>query len=238
VTRGPGRLAARYSRELRSAFGLWPTWLPDARIAVGDFGEIRGGVFERKGALEDLGAEDRVRSRLAKATANHVFASTGVRQSVATVDASNVGSRAVASIEFGRSFGVLVLLSQCCERRVDDMAHAGHTIGELADRGVWDHGWCLVTGVVEADAALVAVSSGQGAKLELGLPSAAGALIDHLQGGLQVTSESGLAYRSTIGMACTPLFRLTRLAGVHELAPRGGTMRPSLLDVDATEGLD
>src|ERR1035438_7032557 len=106
-------IAEQYSRQLRRRFRMWPTWLPDGDVRVGDFGRIENGLFERQGRLD--GALSGLAARRTRSTADQLFASDGGRQVAvgaagASVDAPD--AKAAARIEFGRELGILVALDR------------------------------------------------------------------------------------------------------------------------------
>ncbi len=217
---------------LRSAFGLWPTWLPDNAIDVGDFGHVVNGVFVRDGMIGTFGAT--VRTRSAKPIGQQTFSSRSV--STRTVGAgAAAGAEAFARITFGRSFGAYLALDGCAERRATDL---GQLAKELAEVKAWSPESWLVTGVVRAEAALIAVSSGRGGSLELKISNVAAGIVAELKGGAQIVHESGLGFRF-LGGPCTPLFRLARLTDGDELMLRGrSSPAVRLVEIDARVGLE
>jgi len=232
-------LAARYSRELRRQLGLWPAWLPDARLRVGDFGRVQGGVFVPEGRVGQLGV--RVGKPARHTVADQLFASRGVRQAMLAGEAAEqqVGARAGARIEFGRGFGVVVALRECHEQRVADLVALAAQLDRSRAAGAWSDDRCLVLGVVKARAALIAVSADGGGALELAAGAPAGDLLGLLGTELRVAREASVGYRCVLASGCTPLVRLFRLTRRGELTLRGpAAAPPTLVEVDARAGLD
>lgn len=226
-------LAADYSRELRRRFGLWPTWLPDAQIAAGDFGRVEKGVFVREGHLGDLGVALELSEP--RAYSDQLFASEGVRHVL--VDgggAEATGGAAKARIEFGRSLGVFVGLRKCREERIADVLDLAARLNHLRQTGKWAGDRCVVTGVVRAQSALIAVGAGSGGSLDLAATAPAPDLLTLLSGEIRIAGEAGVGYRSLLSAGCTPLSRLSRLSAAGELNMRGDNAdTPRLLALDA-----
>ena len=232
-------LAARYSREMRLRFGLWPSWLPDARVAIGDFGRIQQGVFVREGQVHDLGVSYGLAAR--QAFGDQLFASEGVRHAMldGQVSERQTGAQAGARIEFGRGFGVFVGLRECHEERAADLISLADQLDRRRDAGVWSDDRCLVTGVVEARAALIAVSSDGGAALEVSATAPSPDLLTLLGGEVRIAREVSVGYRSLLTAGCTPLFRLVRLTrrGELMLRSRAGASPARLRELDARAGV-
>lgn len=226
-----GKLPARYSKLLRRRFGFWPTWLPDSDVRVGDFGRVRHGVFERLGNAETLAVEVAATGR--RSFGDHLFASHGVRQAML---GGGVGDDAIlgrARIEFTRGFGVFVGLRDCGENRLDDAFAIAAKLSHLREAGHWKDDHCIVTGVVNAHAALIAIGSSGGAALELSAAAPAPDIVAWLGGEIRITAETSLAYRALIDSGCSPLFRLGRLAQDDEIVLRGERAPgPRLIEID------
>ncbi len=231
-------IAAQYSRHLRRQFGFWPTWLPDAHVAVGDFGQIQQGVFMREGHASDLSVSYPLVNL--QAYSDQVFASEGVRHAMVDGEASAqvAEGRAGARIEFGRALGVFVGLRNCREERVSDMISLAAQLDGCRQAGHWSDAQCLVTGVVKADSALIAVSSKSGGVLDIAATVPSPNILALLRGDVHIASEFGVAYRSLVTAGCTPLLRLSRLSSHGELIVRGsGATAPRLLGLDPQAGL-
>lgn len=228
-----GKLAARYAKELRSAFGLWPAWLPDNRVEIGDYGRLDHGVFIRAGNLRDVGVA--TPTKRARTVADHAFAS---ERAVATMLGPATDGSAVARVTFGRGFGVYVALTACAERGVTSLADLAGDVVRLKQDGHWDPRWCLVTGVLEARSALIAVSSRGSASFEVALPESSAGQFGKIVGGAKIVRESGLDFRTSLAAGCTPLFRLGSLLDEATLMLRGGrASSPRIVELDAREGL-
>jgi hypothetical protein len=238
--RGNGRLPREYSKQLRRKFGLWPSWLPDSATRIGDFGPVRNGIFERQGHLADLAVE--VSATDPRTSGDLFFASNGTRQIIGGADGAEAAApvRMTARIEFTKSFDVFVGLRQCAERRLADPLRTAAALDDLCRAGEWRDDLCVVTGVVDAAAALIAVGSADGGTLELSGAGPTPDLLGWVGADLQVVGESRLAFRALLPDGCSPLFRLAKLAGDNELVPRGGARGASrLLEMDPrAEGPD
>jgi hypothetical protein len=230
-------LVKSYSRELRRRFGLWPTWLPDAKIAAGDYGRVEKGVFVREGSVTELGVMLELGE--SRSTSDQLFASEGVRHVLIDGAATEAAGIAVkVRIEFGRSLGVFVGLHKCREERVADVLNLAAQLDDLRGAGRWASGCCVVTAVVRAESALIAVGGDSGGLLDLAATVPAPDLLTLLGGQIRIAGEAGVGYRSLLGAGCTPLSRLSRLSSAGELIMRGGQpVAPRLLTVDARAGL-
>lgn len=227
---GPA-VAAAYSRHLRKNFRMWPAWLPTDVVRVGDFGRVEKGVFVHLGHLDETPKTPIARG--SAASGDHLFASSGVRQvSLPAVagSADVFGTR----IEFGRKFGVYMALRQCSEQRLADPLDAAVRLASLQKSGKWQNDYCLVTGVLSAESALVAIGGELGGSIELSALATGTDIFTCLEAGLRVSDEQSIAYRAVMASGCTPLFRLSRLGNRDEIVLRGpATVAPFLLELDA-----
>lgn len=230
-------LAARYSKELRRRFGLWPTWLPDSPLAVGDFGRIEKGVFVRQGSTQDLGIK--LETKAPQAYSDQLFASHDVRHLLLGGNASGASTGAArARIEFGRAFGVFVGLHECREVQLADTISLAHQLARCREAGRWPDGRCVVTGVVEARSALIAIGSDARGSLELTAAAPVPDLLAMLGSEIQIATESSIDYRSISTAGSTPLSRLSRLTNSADLVTRGDPPPSSrLMTLDARAGL-
>lgn len=228
---GPAVVAA-YSRHLRKNFRMWPAWLPTDVVRVGDFGRVEKGVFAHLGHLDE--APQALMARESTSSGNHLFASSGVKQVSLTAAAGSAdvfGTR----IEFGRKFGVYMALRECSEQRLADPLDTAVRLASLQRSGQWQDDYCLVTGVLSAESALVAIGRELGGSIELSALDTATDIFTCLEVGLRVSSEQSIAYRAVMASSCTPLFRLSRLGNRDELVLRGpAAVAPCLLELDAT----
>ncbi|MGA8365400.1 MAG: hypothetical protein WB709_12905 [Solirubrobacteraceae bacterium] len=228
------RIAGQYSKHMRSRFGLWPTWLPDSLVTVGDFGRIEGGVFMREGHLNVNDARSSVDSQ---SYSDQLFASQGVRHAVAGSEALGMtsGVRVAARIEFGRAFGVFVALCECREQRIADMVSTAATMQRRREEGNWTDAHCLVTGLIHAESALIAIGADSGARIEIEAGQSSLDILGMLRNEIRISSEVSVGYRGYVTAGCTPLLRLSRLTSPGELIPRGRSQaRPLLVSLDAS----
>jgi hypothetical protein len=229
-------VAGAYSRHLRKKFRMWPTWLPTDVIQVGDFGRVEGGIFTRLGRLEEPAGVAMV--RIGTASGDHLFASSGVRQLSLTATAASVSADAFGTrIKFGRKLGVFVALRKSREQSLADPLEIAARLALLRESGRWQDDYCIVTGVLCAESALIAVGGESGGSIELSALAPATDIFTCLDVGLQVHDEQSIAYRAVMRSSCTPLFRLARLGNSNELVLRGpAAASPRLLELDPTPG--
>lgn len=232
-----GRIAVRYSRELRKEFGLWPSWLPDSTIRLGDFGHLEDGVFVQDGNLSQLGI-DVSRGSSPNHVSDHVFASSGV------VSATVAGATGVVdamhgktTVKFSRSFGAFVALSGCREVRARWLSDVAQRLLELASSSGWDATSYIVSSILRAEAGVIAISSRRGGLFEI-----EGGTFMVGMGELNISRESGLQYSNIMRAGCTPLFSLVRLAAKGQAILRGAPDAPQsdlyLIPIDARAGIE
>jgi hypothetical protein len=232
--RNSGSIPLRYSSHLRKAFGLWPTWLPDAKVSIGEFGRISAGLFQSEGVLPALPGIAR-----AHGFSDQFFATEDVTQrSLSAGLVVDAVGRARTEIIFGRSFGVLAALRGCQEKRVRATSRVALLIRDELPWAGKD--LVVVVGVIEARSALITIAGTKGARMELSSSIEAADLLGQLDGEVRIVSESRLGYRCLIQGHCTPLFRLARLNSYDTISFRGGGEEglPRLEEVSARGGLD
>jgi hypothetical protein len=229
---------SRYALTVRRAFSLWPAWLPDSGIRVGDYGRLESGLFSAIGNLDQLAVK--VEVARARAVNDHFFASKGFKHAATQLDGtlSTAASSTYARLEFNASFGVFVALRGCKEWRVRRSAKLAEQLAHGVRMGCIRRDTVVVNSVIEAKSAIIVISSKKGARLELRTALPGPDLLSQLDGEIHIVGESDLAYRAVIQGSCTPLFRLSRLARGSDLVHRGDRITDEfvLQELDARIG--
>jgi hypothetical protein len=142
---------------------LFANWQPIAPISLGDFGTLRGSLFQPLGNIAKFGVA--WKSILRKADAHYNFVSSK-SVSVMLRAAGQAGPSAKARLEvgFGRKNGVYLDAAGCSYRMISDKHGLGNS---LRDALGFNSDWAVVTDLIVAKRSVIAVSEAAGANVVL-----------------------------------------------------------------------
>lgn len=209
--------AERYGQEVHDQLKMYPTWLPDEEIEVGDFGSLTKNIFNKEGNLKnDFGLKYSV---IVDGTANpaYEFASKGSRQTKidaagsATSTAGKIG--VTLRLAFGSAYSVFFNLQGCSGLAVKDKFKFKKDILDLTERGEWDTKFLIATRVVQAGVATIIQSSDGGGELDLNATDNTIPLDDMFKvaGGVDYSSKKSIGFSCFAKKEIKPLLRLGRV---------------------------
>ena len=211
-----------YTREVFNHLKYRPTWLPGTPIEIGTVGALEDGIFRPMTSLKTLGI--RFTIRLDKAADGTLdFASeTGVSVALKAAGELNPKFTAVAQgeagalIEFSRAGAVVFQLRDVAFNRLEDQPELARamlrlvTLGESSNS--WERDWVVITEVVEAGSATIAIASSADSKLELKASGtvAPASLVD-ASARFSVAAESQVSTKVIAQSGLTVLYRALRV---------------------------
>ncbi len=204
-------LWTNYITEMHQAFGyLFANWVPQDKIALGDYGRFQKGVFHRDGRLEELnikvqrGAPDEARALYQYHSKNSSSAQLKLRGSGRLAEAR---AKAGLEIKFTDANSVFFNAAGCALSTVTNLSAIGDEVRGRLENDTWDYDWVVVTSLIEAKSTTAIIStSSHGAivfNAECDVPH-----IDLADAALKlgVTSESNIGLKLVTEPNCFPLF--------------------------------
>jgi hypothetical protein len=200
-----------YTTELHQAFGyLFANWVPQQKIALGDYGRFQKGVFHRDGKLEDLkldvkrGTPDEARALYQYHSKNSSSAQLKLNASGKSAAAN---AKAGLEIKFDDANSVFFNAAGCALSTVSNVSSIGDAIRRKLKDGKWEYDWVVITTLIEAKSTTAIISSSSNGTIvlnaETNVPH-----IDLADAALKlgVSSESNIGLKLVTEPGCAPLF--------------------------------
>lgn len=214
-----------YTVEVEREIAYLGTWLPGARLRLGDIGRMVDRSFVRETSLSALGMNFEELDESGHPPRD-LGVNSGAALSIEAVAAAGGvlphGVRAQAGVEitFRRRNSMMMRAEGCRRHQFDRLDLVKREILAVHLRGGWEEEWVVVTEVQEAERLLVLIARKSGATAQLDLGAGLGPSAMSLAGG---SGRVGLvkASSSVFNVAdddATPLFRAHHVAP-HLLAP-------------------
>jgi len=204
-------LWTNYITELHQAFGyLFANWVPQQKIALGDYGRFQKGVFHRDGRLEDLGIKVQ-RGTADEARALYQYHSKNSSSAQLKLGASGKTAAAKAKagleIKFTDANSVFFNAAGCALRTVTNISEIGDEVRYRLDGDTWEYDWVVITSLIEATSTTAIISSSSHGAIVLNAETDA-PTIDLADATLKlgVNSESNIGLKLVTEPNCKPLF--------------------------------
>jgi hypothetical protein len=205
-----------YLHEMHQRFAYLATWLPNAKLELGDVGVLRGEEFRRMTTLKELGVPFITRQGAAPLDFSYTSAS-GVALQIKAKGKAAAGTtlplvKAGVAVKFSKQGAFVFQAAGNKVHEIENKATVGGAVIRLYEQGRWEADWSVVDTIVGAAAATILVANSADAALELAAnaPLEAANLV-RLDIGLAVNSQSGDMIQFVAAQGLTPLFRLSRV---------------------------
>lgn len=160
-------LATLYSDAIKKHFKiLYANWEPGGPIELGDYGVMEDNIFIPIGKLKDDFQEfsgDAIKVMPDPTKDMKEFKSeTGVK--VSTNDKGSLSPqgiellKATLEISFSKKNAIYFNASGCTTTRISNKAKIGEKLKKLREKGKWEKKYCVVTEIVAAERAIIAIS--------------------------------------------------------------------------------
>lgn len=227
----------QYAQEMHERFGFLASWLPSARVALGDVGVLVDRRFRKVTTLAALGVSfsadppgNVADIDYSSAQAVQVTGETGA-------DAGDLMSTTV-TISFGRSGATFFQAGDTYEQKIADLHVLEAELRHRHDQGHWPSEYVVVSTVLQTGPTVIFVSNERDAQvgLRLSADTAGSAVpIADITVDLAVTKRSGLAVNLVAPRGATPLFGAVqlrkRLGRTAQLRFRGDGQEAGLVPV-------
>jgi hypothetical protein len=207
-------LAKSYTDKIFKGLHYLPTWLPSAKVAVGDVAKIEERAVTRQLSLEDLSVEFSTHENAT--VAHRGWASKGALtlggRAKATTPAQNIGAN--THVEFNAKHAILFRAERSKELNLERQALVEKELLRLHEDKQWEADWVLITHVIRAHNFTALISQEKGARAELRLTGTLGsnaAGLDREDVGVEVLHTEGMAYAEHGVVDATPLYRAIRV---------------------------
>lgn len=202
-----------YARHIRRHMDLHSSWPPSKQLALGDYGEWKGGTFNRVGNVAD---RFNLSFRTGRAgSAGQIQAITKASFAVRAAAEVKAGdARGDIELHFKKRNEVYFVASGITHRQITDLDRLGDHVVELVERKRWlRRKYLIVTEVVEARHFLAAVSTRSNGTVTLsGSGEVEGVNIDISRFRIKFSSSGVATFEDHNGG--TPLFQLHTLTGM------------------------
>ena len=207
-------VAEYYSRALHKHFSLLGTWMPNARISLGDVGVWDRGIFQRLTSLGKLGVNMGIRKGLAPATFSFTSEMTAaIRNSLSgSIAPGQPVGKVQVDLTFASQGGFMFQAIDCYQDEIDNKAGLAKTILGYVRTGEWQKEWAVVDSVIRAGSATIVISNSSQASLGLNVDGPVEfSSLAKLNSGFEVSSENGNIARFISQADLVPLFTLGRI---------------------------
>ncbi len=215
-----------YAAEVREQTGLFATWVPNAPLEIGHYGQVRGSLFLAMNQLEGLV------TTTGPGTASYDFTIHATRKintnAEALADAGVQTGKALLEVSFQREAGVTFSAVDTRVTRVQNIKALGEQLIGMGNN--WDTDHAIVVEVITATRATIITSIQSGAEVkfavEVGTPISAN-IMANLNAGTSLLMEKGVAAKVIGEGSLNPLFRLAFLKSRSFRGPKLSFRGPS-----------
>lgn len=228
-------LPMSYMNVIRDLTAYWGTYPPSNRIAPGMIGRVVGGRFVAEGAIDKFPEYDKAAHSVQRERNSDDEMRWMTSRVKIDVFAANARARTTGvpvslnmKIQFGAASEAILVCRGGVERSFSRLDAVKDLMRELLEQGKWDKELCVVTHVLEVDAARIFFSTSKDQTAELKATAASPNFIEPLAI-LQPSAKVGLVASSTqkqftgffsgLSQGATPLFMAIRFNQKRWWAP-------------------
>lgn len=202
-------LADRYCENIhKNIEPYYATWLPTVPVKLGDYGKMDGTIFVRQGNIKtDFAVDFTVEADTD--SGDFEYKSSGTNAINANAGGSAGLVKALLTISFSNQYDVFFVAADCL---ADQMNNVPSVTSQLAPQFKEKKmkGYMIVTQIVKAGTATIAVSSAKGSQLviEASSPEIPSVDLKNPQGQFSVKSEQNISFKVVAKTGLSPLFGL------------------------------
>lgn len=216
-----------YGKELYKHARSYAVWLPGSPAALGDYGIIKEGCFERIGSIHDL-----LPGFTVAETTSELDAFSFLSEGVAEARAKAGGKLMKVNYSVSANSGVVFYAKGLAIRSVSNLVKLSK---HLSTDKKWDHSWQIVTSVTSASDFYVLIGGRAGTKFSVTAEADAFPLLQvpltNASAGFRVEGECALHLAGKSGPVMVNLHRMKLFGnGLKFAAPnQAATEEPSLV---------
>jgi hypothetical protein len=207
----------KYAERIRKETGLFANWEPNSPRAIGDFGPVKGSIFEFFGRLndEEIGGLGERESPSAASYDIMIHASRAINANAgAKAKASVASGKALLEMKFTSEDGIAFSAPDVTIVQITNLPALGDTLKRRRLNGAWDTEHAVVVQVNRAPRATIVLSDEAGAQIDFEIAANVpvnAQLIANLDAGASLLSARGVGVRIVGQGPLVPLFKLAYL---------------------------
>lgn len=213
-------IADVYTSVLHTQLKQYVTWPPGAPASLGDYGAVKGAIFERKGNIKER-FPITIHPEKSTMPIKFEYKSAGTKETRGQVDVSagpgitGVPAKVKASlkIEFSSDNSIYFKALKCVYEGIGNIAAVGTEILNRFKQKEWDGNFAVVTSRFISHSTTAIVSQQSGGMIDIQAKSDGIEFIDlaDIQAGLHSTSEQNIGMSIVAESGYIPLFGLSQV---------------------------
>lgn len=178
---------------------LYANWNPGEPRQLGDFGILRDNIYIHQGNISSLGIKKFKPRTDTRSDRKYFTTQGGVSYKLnaqGSVNAGQVNANAGIDITFSKSDAVFFNAAECITSMIEDKSDVGDQIMALYKAGKWQREYVVITDIVKCGNALIAISAGNNASIEVQANTPGVKSIDLAKANVDfgITSQSDVGY--------------------------------------------
>jgi len=230
-----------YASQIRDQVGLFASWLPNARIEIGQYGRLSGALFQPQSRLENVAAS----TGTSKASYDFTIQAdrTINADAKALADTRVSSGNVLLEVHFRKAAAVTFSAPDAVITRVNDIRAIGEKL--IAMKEKWQRKDAIVVEVITVPRATIIVSEESGAEVKFEVRSRSpisGEAMANLDESSSLRISKGIGAKVVGKGPLTPLFRLAFLKSrvfrrpvVTFRVPEGAPSKPERVDISADD---
>lgn len=187
----------RYITEIKRNLNYFATWMPSEQLKLGDYGILRGYLFERIGnVVDDFGVEiieDRGTS----------YTDYSFRDGVSVEGSLDIGKE--IKISFGSRQGIYFQASGCKKNQVRNYEDIGREIIKYVEEERFQSQYVVITEIIKATSATIILAKDNEAEIVVQAP------ISEIATECVVKGEKNIGFSALGKQNLTPLFGVSKV---------------------------
>lgn len=160
-----------YLKAIRERFSYSATWLPNAKVELGDVGIFDGEYFKKQTSLRELEITFDSRRSSASVDFKHSSKSGLTIHAKSSADLTAGAAiplgNATIKVAFSRAGAFLFHASGCVVHEIADIGRLGQQLLRLVKRGEWESSFSVVLNVVKSKSATILIANSRHSTLDL-----------------------------------------------------------------------
>ena len=214
-------LGPEYCNQIHEELRLHANFPPNRPIALGDYGLLKDGIFERLGNIGQLGIGFKPIQGMGQSTFQYKSKGNVDFSLTAKGDIQPSGvpaARAGIDLKFASENGIFFVASGCRATAIDNLRAVEAALIQLLDQGQWETGFYVVTEINQAARTTAIASADRSCevKLEADSPALDAISLGDASLALHVKRSRNTSLEIVTESEQVPLMRLARLRGLFQ----------------------
>jgi hypothetical protein len=201
-----------YAAEVLKQVSRYATWLPNGPLEIGNFGPVKGALFESFGKIDDI---ETITGPSGSTIDFTIHASRSMNTSQqAAADAGVTSGKVLLEIAFEKEAGVSFSSTDITVERVKDFFALGNRLIALIDAGKFNKDHSIVVEVVHAGKSTIICSERSNAEIKFEVDAKTPinpTVMANLDSKTSLKAETGVGFKAISAGPLQPLFGLARI---------------------------